>query len=117
MTSSSAREVVSMTTGIRSVFVRLDFGQYLAAILPGEVQIEQDQPGPWRGGICALPAEERHCLFAIVDHMQIIVELAPLQRFARAKSASPRLSSTSRISIGITRQLLSIKLSPFILAM
>ena len=45
--SSSAREVVRMTTGmIASCRIRLDLGQYFATVEPGQVQVEQDQVRP-----------------------------------------------------------------------
>ena len=73
-----------MTTGIalRSG-TRLDFPKHLPPVLPGKVEVEEDQVGPRGRRVWALAVEERYRLDAVVDDVEGALNLALAQPLLR----------------------------------
>jgi hypothetical protein len=80
--SSSASEVVSTTIGIVRRSVVLDLGQHLAAVLAGQVEVEQDEVRARRALVLALAAQELDRLHAVGDDAQRVVDLVVLEGLA-----------------------------------
>src|SRR5258706_15023127 len=64
----------------------LDFTKNLPPVLPGQIEVQQNQIGPRRRSVFALAVEERHRLDAVVDDAEGVVNLALAQSLSRQES-------------------------------
>src|SRR5215213_3046790 len=64
------------------VRVGLDLGQYLAAVLLGQVQVEQDQVRMRGLSVLPLAPQERQRLDTVRDHAQVVVDPGVVERLA-----------------------------------
>ena len=73
---------MSTTTGIwHRSRIGLDLFQQLPTVVFRQVQVEQDQVGPWRILVRSASVEEVQPLFAVMGDMQGVVDLVVLERF------------------------------------
>ena len=63
-------------------FILLDLGEHFAAILFGQVQVQQNQIGTGATGILALPAQKAQGRHPILDHVQGVEHFGLFERLA-----------------------------------